>query len=151
MAQDGLNFSTLLRCKLKLIETNHPKNQRKKVIPVVFKLDEAVSVFNDNIPDAAVTFKESLDVAIPNIVRNISDVNTLALHCQDLSEKTKQIKHFLSIAKKQDKKTKSWKNEFGYFCIRSEIKSSKTKPFSLKNNHFISKRTFSTKKSACKL
>jgi hypothetical protein len=58
---------------------------------VVFELNEAISVLDDDIPDAAVTFEESLDVAITNIVRDVSDVNTLALHCQDFSGKTKKI------------------------------------------------------------
>lgn len=81
-------MSNVLWSKLILIERPY-RFIRNNCLPVVFKLHESISVLDDNIPDAAVTLEESFDIAITNIVRDITDVNALASHCHKTSLKEK--------------------------------------------------------------
>jgi hypothetical protein len=47
-------------------------------IPVVFELDKAVAVFDDDVSDAAVALKELLHVTFPHVVRDVAHVDSLA-------------------------------------------------------------------------
>ena len=48
------------------------------MLPVIFKLDKAVTILDNYIPDATVAFEEPLQFPFSGIIRNISDVNSLA-------------------------------------------------------------------------
>ena len=48
------------------------------VVPVVLKLDKAVSVLDDDVADAAIALEELLDVPLANVVGNVPDVDSLA-------------------------------------------------------------------------